>query len=609
VTETFGATTRTAATTYDAAGRAAGRSLVVSPAADGGTAVPDVTTGYDPATGLPTTTTIPLGAITVGYDSLGRSTSYTQTDGGATVTAATRAYDIAGRLTSLNDGKGVTTYSYDSSADHRGLLTGVTDSQAGTFGGQYNADGTLEAQTYPGGLAAETAFDSAGNPVQLRYLKAGTPWLTFSQSESIHGQVVGMAGPASQQTYDYDRAGRLRYVEDLAGSVCTRGGYSYDINTNRLAAVTVVEEPDTTGDSLCVSRRPFAAGGSSFDAADRVTDPGYAYDHLGRTTAVPANRVTGDASVSAAYFANDLVASLSQAGHARGYALDPTQDRVAAITDTAGPTLTNHYIDTGDSPAWTDSSDGTWNRYVDGPAGGLAAITKGDGNVELQLTNLHGDVVATCTPADSAPAAYFESTEYGLPRASNTTNPRYGWLGAHQRDATNTLGGLTLMGVRLYNPTTGRFLQTDPVPGGSCNDYDYTCGDPINKTDLDGKWWTLAVRAIVGTCKIGRWCVRSGKFAWRGGKWLGRRAWRGARWAGGHAWRGVKWGGHTAGKYLFGRKRTDGFQGVLNRWGVIRAGYSWNKAAGRNVFSIHGGYPYPKTRWQRFWPRFHKDFW
>jgi RHS repeat-associated protein len=42
------------------------------------------------------------------------------------------------------------------------------------------------------------------------------------------------------------------------------------------------------------------------------------------------------------------------------------------------------------------------------------------------------------------------------------------------------------MGVRLYNPTTGRFLTTDPEPGGSCNDYDYTCADPVNKEDLDG---------------------------------------------------------------------------------------------------------------------------
>ena len=32
-----------------------------------------------------------------------------------------------------------------------------------------------------------------------------------------------------------------------------------------------------------------------------------------------------------------------------------------------------------------------------------------------------------------------------------------------------------------------RFLQVDPVEGGSANDYEYAMGDPINKFDLDGK--------------------------------------------------------------------------------------------------------------------------
>jgi hypothetical protein len=43
------------------------------------------------------------------------------------------------------------------------------------------------------------------------------------------------------------------------------------------------------------------------------------------------------------------------------------------------------------------------------------------------------------------------------------------------------------MGVRLYDPASGRFLSTDPVPGGSANAYDYVYQDPINKFDLDGR--------------------------------------------------------------------------------------------------------------------------
>jgi RHS repeat-associated protein len=42
------------------------------------------------------------------------------------------------------------------------------------------------------------------------------------------------------------------------------------------------------------------------------------------------------------------------------------------------------------------------------------------------------------------------------------------------------------MGARQYAPVLGRFLETDPVEGGSCSDYDYVCGSPLDRLDLDG---------------------------------------------------------------------------------------------------------------------------
>jgi hypothetical protein len=42
------------------------------------------------------------------------------------------------------------------------------------------------------------------------------------------------------------------------------------------------------------------------------------------------------------------------------------------------------------------------------------------------------------------------------------------------------------MGARLYDPYTGRFTSTDPIPGGSANNYDYCNQDPINNLDLGG---------------------------------------------------------------------------------------------------------------------------
>ncbi|MEU6511964.1 RHS repeat-associated core domain-containing protein [Streptomyces sp. NPDC046942] len=97
-------------------------------------------------------------------------------------------------------------------------------------------------------------------------------------------------------------------------------------------------------------------------------------------------------------------------------------------------------------------------------------------------------------PADSSVApTVLDYDEYGNPRAGQDA-VRYGWLGGKQR-SSETLTGLTLMGVRLYNPTTGRFLSIDPVPGGSANAYEYGNGDPVNNYDLDGRsWWRRALR-------------------------------------------------------------------------------------------------------------------
>jgi len=205
-----------------------------------------------------------------------------------------------------------------------------------------------------------------------------------------------------------------------------------------------------------------------------------------------------------------MVSGQTQGTATRSWTLDPT-GRLRVATLTGNPTLTNHYGDaSSDSPSWIDENTGggtlTVTRYVPGLDGNLAADITHTGtttSARWQLINLHGDVVTTA--ADNAALATpdgptLDADEFGNPRGGST---RYGWLGGKQR-STDTLAGLILMGVRLYHPDLGRFLQTDPEPGGSCNDDDYTCADPINKDDLDGRrCWSCPWK------KIGGWINRN----------------------------------------------------------------------------------------------------
>jgi hypothetical protein len=68
----------------------------------------------------------------------------------------------------------------------------------------------------------------------------------------------------------------------------------------------------------------------------------------------------------------------------------------------------------------------------------------------------------------------------------------------HTHDRTSSQFEPTNYDARVRGST---FLEVDPVEGGSCNDYDYVCGDPVNDLDLDGRFsWrgVLKIAAIVG---------------------------------------------------------------------------------------------------------------
>ncbi|WP_239393880.1 RHS repeat domain-containing protein [Frankia sp. CiP3] len=510
--ETVNTTTRTATTGYDAAGRKTSAAIAASPAADGGATLPTVTYAYSTTTGLPISTGDGTTTLTIGYDSLGRVTSQTDADGNT----ATTGYDIDGQVTSRADGKGTATYTYDSASEHRGLVTALNvgaGSAPSTFTGSYDADGKLTSQTYPNGVVASTRYDNDGNPTALTYAKSGTTWLAFTQKRSVFDQARADAGPANSTGYTYDLAGRLVQVADTRAYggpvICSTRQYGYDAESNR---TSLVNHPDaggnpTSGNCSSTTTADFTLN-STYDQADRLTNTGYGYDLFGRTTGLT---VAGGAAASVGYYVNDMVASQAQGSTSRSYALDPAR-RIRSWTQ-ASTTSTNHYADGGDSPVWIGVSDGTWTRNISGIGGDLAAIQSNTGTVTVQLVNLHGDVVATAddSTAVSSIASFADSTEFGLPVFASTAYPRYGWLGGKERSA-DALGGLVLMGVRLYNPLTGRFLQVDPLPGGNANPYDYCSGDPINCTDLDGQWgfhwrsvltFTAVAAGVIGAVACG----------------------------------------------------------------------------------------------------------
>jgi RHS repeat-associated protein len=479
--ETVGTATRTKTAKYDAAGRPTESTTSSSV----GTALPTVTEEYNSQTGAlekqSTSTEGKTATITSVLNTIGQLTSYTDADGNI----ATYEYEPANdaRLTKANDGKGTQTYTYDPTT---GFLAKVADSAAGTFTGNYDIEGNLATQGYPNGMNENYTRDSTGRTTGLEYLKTThctekCTWYSDSVVPSIHGQWISRTSTLSSQNYTYDAAGRLTQVQNTpAGKGCTTRIYAYDEDSNRLSLTT--REPGTKGECTTTGGTVESHG---YDSADRLTDSGTGYNTFGDITALPATDA-GGSPLTSAYYVDNQLQSETQSEQTIGYNLDPVgRTRETVSTGKKVSDIVSHYVGPESAPAWTAGTSGEWTRNISG-IGGFEAVQSNSEAPVLQLTNLHGDVVATAYLSETATAlaSTADTSEFGVPTTS--VPPKYSWLGADEIP-TELPSGVSNLGARSYVPQLGRFLQPDPIPGGSANAYGYTFGDPVNASDPSGE--------------------------------------------------------------------------------------------------------------------------
>ncbi|MFD8022588.1 ricin-type beta-trefoil lectin domain protein [Streptomyces lavendulae] len=131
-------------------------------------------------------------------------------------------------------------------------------------------------------------------------------------------------------------------------------------------------------------------------------------------------------------------------------------------------------------------------RYYSGPNATTVRRTNGKATnhqLSVQLADHHGTASSTIDLAAGQNVTRRKSDPYGNPRGTQPGNwpGNRGFLGTGIDD-TNT--GLTHIGAREYEPTTGRFVSVDPVMNITdplqMNGYTYANGNPIGGSDPSG---------------------------------------------------------------------------------------------------------------------------
>nr|WP_225827139.1 polymorphic toxin-type HINT domain-containing protein [Streptomyces sp. TML10] len=428
----------------------------------------------------------------------------------------------------------ISTTSYNTS----GLTAGVGYPKAGALSAATAVftydDATLRPTAVTGsqGIKATTSYSLTGKPLQyeLSNNDGKKTWVTNTYEwgtqrlATSRADRENIAGVEQSNTYRYDETGNVLAVSDVsrdgtdtqcftydylrrlteawaqnttacatAPSAGVLGGpapywqsYTYDLLGNRRTEIL----HDTTGDAAKDTKRTYTypePGKALPHALSTVTTTGptstvqdsYQYDETGNTTTRALN---GD-DQNLTWDPEGHLAKATAAGQTTTYLYDPDGNRLIART----PTETTLYLGATEITLPKDSTTPKVTRYFD-LGGGNQAVEQNDGTVSFTLADHHG-TAQLAVAAGTQKLAQRRTLPFGGTRGAKPTAwpGTKGFVGGTD-DTEDT--GLTHLGAREYDPTTGRFISVDPLmtPADpqSLNAYAYANNSPVTSSDPSG---------------------------------------------------------------------------------------------------------------------------
>jgi RHS repeat-associated protein len=403
-----------------------------------------------------------------------------QTVGATSVATLGYGYDLADRITAITYPSG-REVRYD--RDAKGRVAGVATrgaaaaswvSVASAIG--YQPFGAVEGMSLGNGLSVANDRGLDGR-LRSRRLASSTTGAALSDLRYRHdpdGNVAGIddaVNPERSALYGYDAMGRLNLT--VAQGSAASASYSYTSGTNRLTGIN----------------GPAGARSISYD-----------------TRGNPVSEVRpGSQSVDIAYDGHGRMTSYARSGEASlTHLYNGLDDRVATTSVTAGGSETRRFVYAPDgrvigeygSSANDVKAEFIWMSPEVGESGtfggddGLGgymplAVAANDNNGASQLLWVHANhmgVPAVMTDAQGTALPF--PTSYALP----------GFPGQ-----SRTFADLYYNRYRDYDPTTGRYIQADPIGlAGGSSPYSYAMNNPLRYVDPSGLGPEIAGCVLAG---------------------------------------------------------------------------------------------------------------